>query len=179
MAPFAPRAHRLIALGVALLGGVASGGCVGVARPAPGPCDDVDARHVCSVPYELLYSDRSALLGKNVRVEGVLVVGTSHFLPGAREPAVYLFASPERAQACTLEHAVRVAPMTVDVMEEFAAHDGWRVSVAGHLRRAGTNAWVELQTHRGPSLTTGEQLELPYCLKPPPSIPPPPELRRG
>jgi hypothetical protein len=170
------RTSALIALGIALLGAMSSAGCVRNERAAQGPCDQLAPHHVCSIPYELLYSDRAALLGKLVRIEGVLVVGVQAEPPGSTVPAMALFASAERAQACNLEHAVRIEVTSAQVAEQFAALDGWHVSMTGRLRPADAGGWLTLETDREPSLTTGTQLDLPYCLKPPP--PPPPEAMR-
>jgi hypothetical protein len=135
-------------------------------------CATEDQNHVCVAPFAALYSHRQALVGRNIRVEGVVVVGVRPEPPGSSIPVVLLFPSAERARLCNPELAVELVASR-DLADELSVVSGGFVSVAGKLQLSQKGHWSELVVTAAPSLLGGERGEF-ACMKAAPPAPPEP-----
>lgn len=134
-------------------------------------CKGTDKTHVCSVPFEVVFSDREALIGRNVELQGVLVVGTRPEPPGSQTPVMLLFSSTERAKICSPEFAIELVA-SKEVVRELENINGSTVSVAGQLKLSPRGHWSQLDVVTAPTLLHGEKGRF-ECMTAPP--PPPPE----
>ena len=138
-----------------------------------GVCEHAGANHVCDVPFEVVYSGREALIGRNVRLEGVLVVGVRPEPPGSEVPVMLLFPSMERAKICHPKFAIELMPAVGGVANDLRDAKGGIVSVAGRLTSSAKGHWGELKVEARPALIFSDKSDI-RCMTPPPSLEPGP-----
>jgi hypothetical protein len=136
-------------------------------------CENAGADHVCAVPFEVVYSGREALIGRNVRLEGVLVVGVRPEPLGSEIPVMLLFPSMERARICNPKFAIELVPAVSGVANELRDANGGIVSVAGRLTSSAKGHWGELKVEARPALVFSEKSDI-RCMTPPPPLEPAP-----
>lgn len=147
-------------------------------REKAGICDGAEADHVCLVPFEALYFDREHLMGRNVRLEGVLIVGATPEPPGSEEPVMLLFPSMERASICNPQLALELLPASAGIVAELRDAHGTYISATGRLQPSKRGHWSEMQITRPVSPISSAKGDF-YCMSvppPPPPEPPPEEL---
>lgn len=141
-------------------------------REGTGICDGTEADHVCSVPFEALYFDREHLTNRNVRLQGVLIVGTRPEPPGSEEPVMLLFPSMERASVCNPQLALELLPASARIAAELRDAHGTYISLAGTLQPSKRGHWSQMEITTSVSPSNSAKGEF-YCMSVPP--PPPPE----
>ena len=127
------------------------GGCDNRKPVLNGPCDGLIPEHICSVPYELVYSNFHDLLGRLVRIEGVLIVGVRPEPPGSNTKVALLFPSVERAERCNASFAVEVVPSSDDDYERLQELHGSYVSIAGIFDNSNFGHWASIMILKDPS----------------------------
>lgn len=135
-------------------------------------CGSTDASHVCTVPFEAIYSHREVLANRNVRLEGVLVVGIRPEPPGSEIPVMLLFSSMERARICNPELAIELVTASAEIANELKNASGGFVSVTGRLQPSAKGHWGQMEITVPPALVNSEKGNF-QCMTTPP--PPPPE----
>lgn len=152
---------------------LAATSCAQVDRHEPaGICGSTEQNHVCALPFEVTYSHREALTNRNVRLEGVLVVGVRPEPPGSENPVMLLFPSMERARICSPEFAIELVTASAEITSELRDASGGVVSVAGRLEPSEKGHWSQLEVADSPALISSERGGF-QCMTLPP--PPPPE----
>jgi hypothetical protein len=141
-------------------------------------CGPPNGRHVCSVPFETIFSHREALIDHFVALEGVLVVGVRGEPPGSKVPVALLFSSADRATTCNPGFAVEIKNSSGKWPEELKNANGYFVTVAGQLKRSPAGHWLELEYSRPPVWVNGVRGNY-SCMAPPPPMPPDPEATKG
>lgn len=144
-------------------------GACGPTAVSVSPCDDVrEEGYVCTVPFELVYSQREQLTGRLISIDGVLVAGLSPDSVDSTTPLYLLYSSSERARACNPVISIELIPTSRAVEESLRNSSGWLVSVVGRLRVSKSGRWAELEVMQEPALGAGMKGEV-SCLEPIPS----------
>lgn len=114
-------------------------------------CPNGEDSYVCEIPYELLYSDREYFVGRNVRVDGVLIRGVLSEPPGSEAEAVLLFSSAERAAFCDVGRAIKI--VGYDPNDPSNVREGGQryVSVVGRFSVGNDGYWGEIVLYRTPT----------------------------
>lgn len=125
------------------------------------PCQSLGSNYVCEVQFERVYVNSELLAGRNIKLDGIIVVGMDAL--GHEEMAI--FPSAERANLCNLIYALRLKSDDKAIVEEVRLSSGMHVQVAGKFNpgNARNDFWGEINLIRPPSLISGVKHDL-SCL---------------
>lgn len=137
-------------------------------------CKRTKVSNVCRVPFEAILADRDAYVGRDIQLEGILLVGTRENLRGVGDEIALLFASEEKLKTCNLHFAIRILPSTKISIAGLRGMTGRLVSLAGEFSSGdGTNLGT-LKAEIPPSIYNLEVIES-ACMAPMPDPPLPPQ----
>lgn len=125
------------------------------------PCES-SSRTVCEIPFELVYSARQELIGKNIRLRGVVVAGYRSEDVG--QTLTLLFPSFERARICSKVDAIEITGTSKEISDEILEYDGQWISIAGKFEESASGEWGVLNARKGPALLDSEKHSF-ECIK--------------
>jgi hypothetical protein len=139
------------------------------------PCDPKEP-YICTVPFEVIYSDRDALEDRVISVDGVLGAGYQMEPPGSTEHLFVLFSSFERARVCNAKLAVELVSQSTEIDNRLQKYSGYIVTIQGKLHRSDSQAWAKLEVTEVGSPVVEEKQQI-SCMGPRPPASPLPALQ--
>lgn len=137
-----------------------------------GVCASTNVEHVCTVPFEAVYSQRETLFNRSIRLDGVVVVGVRPEPPGSKTPVILLFPSIERARICNSKLAIELVPFSKEIDNALKNANGEFVSVAGLLRQSSKGNWSQMEVTTLPALISSEKYDFQCMTSAPPPLTP-------
>jgi hypothetical protein len=116
---------------------------------------------VCRIPYEVIFSSKESLIGRNVGMQGIASI---------EGDGIYFYPDVESKKYLVREKAVRIKSVNKEYLKSIGYLDGRRLAFMGSIEASEGNYWAGMILANEP-----HEVPLPVDVLPP-APPPPPDV---